>query len=52
MSPLLFFVPQDTEQLLYDHMLVLRSVRDSASVLKQFKCKLRELRHLMEDLYV
>lgn len=52
MSPFLFFIPQDTERLLYDHMLVLHSVRNSASVLKQFKCTLRDVRHLIKDLCV
>lgn len=33
-------------------MLVLHSVRNSASVLKQLKCKLRKVCHLMKDLCV
>lgn len=48
----LFFIPQGLEQLLYQHVLVLHSVRNSASVLKQLKCKLRKVWHLMKDFCV
>lgn len=48
----IIFIPQALEQLLYQRMLVLRSVRNSASVLKQWKRKLRKVCHLMKDLCV
>lgn len=48
----LFLIPQGLEQLLYQHVLVLNSVRNSASVLKQLKCKLRKVCHLIKDLCV
>lgn len=48
----LFFIPEDLEQLLYQHMLVLHSVRNSTSVLKQLKCRLRNVCCLIKDLCV
>lgn len=47
-----FFIPEDLEQLLYQHMLVLHSVRNSTSVLKQLKCRLRNVCCLIKDLCV